>query len=160
MKKDVIRIGDTVRVLRPRWVKRVGYPLVWTDLVDDVRSDPRTTEALKLLGMDEVDELRSDGCSQFVRAVAMARVEQRRFGGNERSIHYLRVGSADESSLDLIASNCVPHHGYVGREVEVLSKRTVKTGVRFPSWSGRSGPDYEYEYEPGGLDNCKTHVLL
>lgn len=159
MKKDVIRIGDTVRVLRPRWVKRVGYPLVWTDLVDEVRSDPRTTEALKVLGLSD-RELQSERTSQFVRAVAMARVEQQRFGGNERSIHYQRVGSADESALDLIASNCVPHHGYVGRELNVISKRTVKTGKRFPAWSGRSGPDYEYEYEPGGLDDCKTHVLL
>lgn len=159
MKKDVIRKGDTVRVLRPRWVKRVGYPLIWTDLVDEVRGDPRSAEALKVLGLPDND-LNDERISDFVRAVARARVKQRGFGGNERSIHYLRVVSKDEDPLALVASDCVPSHGYVGRKLVVTGKRVVKTGTRFPAWSGRSGPDYEYDYEPGGLDNCKTHVLL
>jgi hypothetical protein len=159
MKREVIRVGDTVRVLRPRWVKRVGYPIVWTDLVDEVRSDPRTIEAVKVLGLSDY-LLEDERPSGFVRAVAMARVEQRDFGGNERSIHYATLAAEDEDPLTLICSDQVPHHGYVGRELIVTSKRVVKTGTRFPAYSGRSGPDYEYDYEPGGLDNCKTHVLL
>lgn len=156
-KRDVIRVGDTVRVLRPRWVTRVGYPLVWTDLVDEVRADPRTAEALKVLGLPD-SELDDERQGSLVRAVAMARVEQRGFGGNARSIHYMPIGAEDDDPLTLISTNKVPCHGYVGRELIVTSKRVVKTGVRFPAWGSGSGPDYHYE--PGGLDNCKTHVLL
>lgn len=159
MKKNVIRIGDTVRVLRPKWVKRVGYPLVWTDLLEEVRSDPRSAEALKVLEISTA-ELTNEKISHFVRAVALARVEQRGFGGNERSLHYMKMGGEDDSILDVIGLDCVPCHGHVGTEFEVLGKRIVKTGKRFAPWSGRSGPDYEYDYEPGGLENCKTHILL
>lgn len=164
MKKDVIRVGDTVRVLRPRWVKRVGYPLVWTDLAEEVRQDPRTRQALELLGIYQpqpgVWRVEEKLPHEFVRAVAMLLVEQRGFGGSERAVHYYPLGNEGEDPLDILVAGGVPHHGHVGRVFEVTGKRRVKTGTRFPAHSWRSGPDYEYDYSPGGLENCKTHVLL
>jgi hypothetical protein len=170
-KKQIIRVGDTVRIVNPRWVKRVGYPLVWTDLVDEVQADPRTREALVVLGIyaqqqaaapptklvfDTTDTEEHD--REFVRAVAMLRVRQRGFGGDVRAIHYCPVADDAHDPLLLLSSDQVPHHGYVGREMEVVGKRTAKTGTRFPGYGCGYGEDYEYE--PGGLDDCKTHVLL
>lgn len=165
MKKDVIRIGDTIRVLKPLWVKRVGYPLVWTDLIDEVQQDPRTRQALEVLGIYEPLQQRDgnrltflsidpneEHPHEFVRAVARLRVEQRRFGGNVRSIHYVPL-APEGSWLDMLLTHA-PHHGYVGREFEVLGKRIAKTGTRFAA----SGSDEDWE--PGGLENCRTHILL
>lgn len=165
MKKDVIRIGDTIRVLKPLWVKRVGYPLVWTDLIDEVQQDPRTRQALEVLGIyqplqrREGDRLvfqspnpNEEHPREFVRAVARLRVEQRRFGGNVRSIHYMPLAPED-ARLDMLCTH-QPHHGYVGRKFEVTGKRVAKTGIRFAA--GGSGEDWE----PGGLENCRTHILL
>ena len=51
------------------------------------------------------------------------------------------------------------YENYVG---EVHSKKVAKTGKRRPMRCGHTdrydGP--EYWEEPGGLDDCKTHVLL
>lgn len=170
MKKDIIRVGDFVKVLRCRWVKRVGYPLVWTDLIDEVEADPKVREAWNLLTGETymppdrpkptnvssfIDWTTASMCSPemsraFVRAVAMLHVEQRGFGGRERKIIY----DDPLKNQFLGAPEFLP-------TLEVYSKKVVKTGTYF-SGSGHLYDEFsgEYEYEPGGLDNMKTHVLL
>lgn len=151
-KPHIFRKGDVVRILEPKWVKRVGYPVIWTDLIDEVRADPRTLAAWQALGFGPI--LGEDLPIEFVRGVAMQHVRQRRFGGNERSIHYMKLGPKEDKWL-LLDDNTVPHHGYVGFRAVVHGKRVVKTGVRSPGyWSN------EEDYENGGLSDCKTHILL
>jgi len=53
----------------------------------------------------------------------------------------------------------VRHPEYAGWCGPVMGKRTVKTGWCYPATGGQ---DYfgEYYFEPGGLENSKTHVIL
>lgn len=162
MKREVIRVGDSVRVLRSRFIKRVGYPLVWYDIMDEVREDPKTWDAYCLL--EEISSKpKEDGLfhakldremmpQYFVQACAKLEVARRNFGGNERTIHYLPPRSEELHSWET-------NPNYDGCVLTVIKKRLAKTGKRFPS---RGGVDSQGEYwdEPGGLDDCKTHVLL
>jgi hypothetical protein len=80
----------------------------------------------------------------FLKGVCMAAVRMRGFGGGVRAIHYHEAGMFEHAR---------------GTATTVHRKRTCKTGTRFP---GRSSYSYEgeYDYEPGGLSDEKTHVLL
>lgn len=146
-RKHVYRIGDQVRILRPRWVRRVGYPLIWTDLLTEVSNDPRTLEAMKVLDIPWPAE-------ELVKGIARQRVVQRGFGGKERAIIYRPLASPDDDEFIISADDIVPAHGHVGSIATVYGKRVVKTGVRFPACG------HGEDWEPGGLSDEKTHVLL
>ena len=178
-RKPVIRTGDRVRIVTSRFIKRVGYPVIWTDIVRDVADDPRTLAAYHFLDTkastldlndfpvktnvkfpDDDNLYMSDPLyRQFARVVAMKRVGQMGFGGNDRSLHYYKTVErvpglglvnidTDEERLDM-----------TDHIVTVIGKRVVKTGKRFAPWHGASY-DGEYDWEPGGLENEQTHVLL
>lgn len=167
MKKQVIRVGDTVRIVNSLAVRRVGYPLVWYDLLEEVEADPRTRAAYETLtGHDSVIEKREhfpilkvkEGSmpSYFLQACAKLRVEQRNFGGKERTLHYFPWTPEGQIWSGGAAPNMT---GFV---FSVSSKRVVKTGTRRPEIAGttRSYDGPEDWVEPGGLDDMKTHVLL
>lgn len=169
VKKHVYRVGDKVRILRPNWIARVGYPLIWTDLIDEVEADPRTAAAMTALGFGgfepNIFNLKAKFDKQFVRAVAMLRVEQRGFGGKERQLIYEKpLDPALSTVCTAVATGVFRMHttDYTGYGMRVNSKRTVKTGTYYPPTGGRT---YSYDgeedwYEPGGLLDAKTHVLL
>lgn len=140
------RKGDQVEIVNPRWIKRVGYALHWQDLMAEVESDQRTEDALKVLGFTGREIPR-----YFLQAVAKLHVEQRRFGGNERSIHYWPIAKIGESILDF---DTIPSHAYVGRVALVEAKRVAYTGTRYP------GHGHGEDYENGGLEDRKAHVIL
>jgi hypothetical protein len=146
--KRPIRKGDRVRIIEPKFVDRVGYPLIYGMLMDEVKTDPKVKEALQLLGLRQnlvFEEAEAEMPQYLQVAIAKLRVEQRGFGGRQRTIHYL-------DGYDF----------YKGAESEVYSRRVVKTGTYCRPRSGvvhtYDGP--EYWDEPGGLADCKTHVLL
>lgn len=145
-KKHVYRPFDKVRILRPRWVHRVGYAIIWTDLMQEVEADPRTHAALAALGVvNPSDEL--------LQGIAKHRVIERKFGGNARTIHYRKVSKVNDG-LEALLDDDVPAHGYVGQVATVFSKRVVKTGIRSPARG------YGEDWEPGYLGDESTHVLL
>lgn len=150
MKRHVWRPGDQLRVVNPRWVRRVGYPLVWYELMPEVEADLKVGQAWDLLNSALVRGVPNgpigrgptDGVPHyFLQAAAKALVARRGFGGNERQIFYEEGGSR------------------AGAVLEVLGKRVVKTGTRFPAAYGQDH-DGEHWEDPGGLDNEKTHILL
>ena len=167
MKKQVIRIGDTVRIVNSKAVRRVGYPLVWFDLMHEVEEDPLTRQAYNLLAGPQETVQGGPFANitvkdfelprYFLKACAMLKVEQRRFGGNTRSLHYYTLAPKGEC---FVTDTHAPD--MTGEVHEVHSKRVVKTGTRFAPRSGVThtydGPDYWDE--PGGLDDMQTHVLL
>lgn len=144
-KPHIYRPGDHVQIVNPRWVKRVGYPLRWDDLIDTPEIEAL---AQKMTGMGKPPRY-------FLQAVAKLEVERRGFGGNERAILYRPVRTA----ANLLDFDTVPAHGWVGRVALVEGKRVAYTGTRIPQ---RSGRDYDGEYweDPGGLENRKAHVIL
>lgn len=152
-KPHIYRKGDEVVIVEPKWVKRVGYPIVWTDLIAELRAEERTMAAWLALGFGSIhpDDLPID----FIRGIARQHVERRRHGGNERTIHYWPLSQDKNESLLLLSdAEVFPAHGYVGRRTTVLSKRVVKTGTRVP------GGGYGEDWTDGYLNDEKTHILL
>lgn len=162
MKRHVYRIGDTVRIVNPRWIERVGYPLVWYELMDEVQQDLKVGQAWDVLngrpprvappdavgglfGVLQSWEPTYGVPRYFLQAAAKALVAQRGFGGNERQIIYVK---------DL------PEGYGKGRHLEVLGRRLAKTGTRVPPTYGVSSHDGEPWEDPGGLADEKTHILL
>lgn len=185
MKRKVIRVGDRVKIVESKFIKRVGYPLIWTDLIDEVAKDPRTLKAWAIItapqnlpqgSIDVPPQINGEALEtaflpklsdivkepeipiEFIRAVARERVREMNFGGNERQIIYLKTRT-DMAGL-LWSSGKDECADYTGQIFEVFSKKIAKTGTRFPSTHGHDSYNGEYWYEQGGLDNCKTHVLL
>lgn len=157
MKKHVYRVGDVVRVVEPRFVERVGYPLVWPMLMPEFEAkldQARDMMSALITGsipenagfaFDKRRTSEADATDRdFLRGVCMAAVRMRGFGGGARSIHYHDAGMFEHSR---------------GTTTTVHRKRAVKTGTRF---AGRSSYSYEgeYDHENGGLSDERTHVLL
>lgn len=165
---SVFRPGDLFLVKEPVLVKRVGYALGHADAAKHVENTLSTEIAalFSKLGaeidgentpadMKRVDLIHFASAKADVSYWDMKRVvsglashwlKLKGFGGNVRSLHTFRD---DSLKPDM--------------ECQVLSRKTVKTGTRYPATSSSSGGwDYpaEYDYEPGGLEDCQTHVLL
>lgn len=150
-KRHVYRVGDQIRIVTPKFVERVGYPKHWRDLLPEWVAHPKLSEAMALLGLAEPNkhgyvEPPSRILKDFAAGCAMAANRRDGFGGKERALHYY------EHQADYTA----------GQIFEILTKRVVRTGTYYPPSGGRYWTDcgYEYEYQPGGLDGAKSHVLL
>lgn len=147
-----IRVGDRVEIIEDRFIERIGYPLVWTNLVPEFENHPNLLAAAKLLGIysglvsiplalaySELKGSQYKAMKRFVQGAAQAAVIHRGFGGGERQIYYLPQVN-----------------GLVGRIATVEFKKVSITGTYYPPSYDR---DYD-DYEPGGLDNRKSHVIL
>ena len=147
MKKIVFRKDDYIRIKNPIIVERVGYPLNIQKVKDEhfsIEEKQKIEEFLRFFKVTSSDifEVKPEKTRlSIVHALAMNKIQQLRWGGNARSLHLI----TDESLRD--------------KEVYVVEKKMVKTGIRFAP-SGYYDYDGEYNFEPGGLDNMKTHVLL
>lgn len=157
-KPYVIRPGDTVRVVNSKFVRRVGYPLVWFDLVEEVESDPRTWQAWNLLrgrlapSTELALVVREKLPADFIKAIARLRVAERGFGGRERSLHYCKEPEPSHQVGRMWTADQPPDA--TGMDSYVYGRRHVKTGTHFPP-----GGDHE-DYWPGGLADMKVHTLL
>jgi hypothetical protein len=139
MRKPVLKVGDSVRIIVPILVKRVGYPLVFTDLIKEFEDDPRIDQAMKLLGLNPNARFSK---RDFLQGVTKSAVRSRNWGGSQRTIHHIEAKYL---------------HGQV---VEITGKRTAKTGTYYPPSGGYNSWSDEYDYEPGGLSDMKSHILL
>lgn len=152
MKKQVYREGDKVRILRSRFIDRIGYSFHPSQFLDDARAKLELRETQTALGF--VHSLSSQRVlDKLAHALAFAMVVDRGFGGGNRAIHYKKIVPVGELHLDEVAYN------RDGEIATVLGKYTAYTGTRYPSYSGQSY-EGEWDYEPGGLSNRKTHVIL
>ena len=140
LKTKPIRTGRLVRIVRPLFVVRVGYPLDFNQECERIRKE-REKSILDFLhsqgirwGMYEVPR----ALDKIVKALTYEEMRQNGFGGNERKIY-----TEERPELK-------------GKAFHVQGVRFVKTGVRsagyFDSHSG--------EYEPPFLSDEKTHRLL
>lgn len=149
-KKHVYREGDHVRVVNSRFIRRVGYDLHPDDLRDEMAGSERFRAALKALGYASMRENRA--YRKLLDAV-LAEVHMRGFGSRERKLHYYPT----------VAPGKIRNHDQcpdlTGAILSVDGKRCVQTGTYFAPWSDQTY-EGEYEYEPGGLTNPRTHILL
>lgn len=147
MTKQVIREYDWVEIVDPRFFIRCGYPL-----------DPNTEQArISVEREEEIDRLLFSvlgweyprdkyrrTLAYYERAykavaagLAFGYVKAKGMGGRERALHLTE-----------------PKPEVIGMRFQVLGKKYVKTGRYFPP----SGS--EDEYDPGGLTDPLTHVIL
>ena len=146
--KDIIRVGDTVKIVNPLIISRIGYEFTYEDarkeIVESFKSDIyELMRKAKVSGWNKIMENGAwDNCmKKIVGALAYDLVSKKIKTGNRRMIY----AELQEDLKDEI--------------VTVVSKRTVKTGIYYPPIC--SGSSYEdYDYEPGGLKDEKTHVIL
>ncbi|HET8688952.1 MAG TPA: hypothetical protein VFM18_20270 [Methanosarcina sp.] len=152
MKSDkVIHIGDTIKILdASKFIHRVGYPLIWTDFYDDMFEDERIKKIADELGCQ------GKAFSALCKAAAMGKVNQEKFGGNERKIIYEKDAPDPYDCFSLSWEI----QQYENQTFEVTDKKTAKTGIRFPAHSWTDSYSGEYNYESGGLGDEKTHILL
>lgn len=138
-KPVVFRAGDTVRVIDPRVVTRVGYPQCVDDYLGDVDrlvGDEIEAIANKILGLPMLHKP-SKTLDKVRRELALALARRDGFGGSERSIHLV-----EKPEL-------------MGMEARVVSVRSVMTGFYSPATGGRNY-DGEYDYDPAYLADRKT----
>lgn len=151
MKRSTIHVNDYVRIVTPTFVRRVGYRLIWTDLVEGLANDPNVLSVMRRLNLLPVepevlsvyhpDWHKQPVAREFLIGLAKAKVRQQKFGGPERLIHTLEIPEAKD------------------RIVRVSGKRVAKTGTyeRGHKVSGWFDPQ---EYEPPSLADCQTHIIL
>jgi len=148
-------VGDRVTVTNPEFVTRVGYPMSYEDAfnyiekshIEDIENFVneilfKQTKKLPHGLLVSMTKPTSDkNFRKIMKGLAGLYLDAKGHGGKERSIH---INSKPE---------------YQGKTFEVINKRVVKTGTYYPPWSQQ---DYNGEWDggPGGLDNCKTHVIL
>ncbi len=154
----VIRRGDLVRVIMPRFFVRCGYPLSFEqavaevteqygdriiaflrelDLTEDLRKTPQLFGGIK-----EVDPKDNRTFKKVARALAFDYVRAKGFGGRERRIY----------------REYRPR--YFNRLMRVDSVRFHATGEYYPPTGGYDPYSGEYDCDPGGLENQKQHKVL
>lgn len=161
-RKNIIRVGDFVTVVVPRVVERVGYPLSYYDAYEMVQQDPRYAKIAAIIEgyPSPIDQQSNDLFSYepklYWRIDAKLRsllayqiLQERGFGGKERKIHYREL-SPFECTM----------YGSGANKLEVYSKRVVKTGTYISPSGGYDSYNGEGWYEPGGLHNEQTHILV
>lgn len=152
MKKEVIRIGDKVKIINAEKFVRCGYPMDFKDTKDRMLNENferiveikrMIMEAIKGSPIEEFeDEDYFDSRKppfeslkeQIAGVFAFACVNYHGFGGNERKIYTVQI----ERPFDL---NCI-----------VIGKKTVITGKR----CGGYDSDGWFPY----LEDWKSHVVL
>jgi len=151
-RKDIIRVGDMVRVITPEVFVRCGYPLDFKEAREHVDAEMEQSiwdiiKALSTMGdkrrNDRIFKRKPRVYRRILNALTYDYVSLKGFGGNERSIY----------------TRSVPE--LAGSMRSVCGIRYVKTGTRYAGYGGKSFGFGDYDdYEPPGLANAKTHKLL
>lgn len=145
-RKNVIRVGDKVRIVNPYIFQRVGYPLD-TQIVKESHITEEQKQLmrglLRTVGLNyNFSSTRYDNEYEKLEHVfATILLKSKGFGGNERSVH-------TEHKLE-----------YKDKICEVISKRQVKVGTYCPARSSQGYYDMYPEYEPAYLKDEKTVVI-
>lgn len=151
-RKNVIRVGDTVEIINPAIITRIGYEYTYEDACKEALETYKDDiyALLKKAKITGYNKLSIKGNSawekaerKIVGALAYDLVRKKIKTGNERKVY-------TEIKEDL-----------KNAQVTVLSKRTTRTGTYYPAVCSEPGPwGGDYDYEPGGLENSQTHVIL
>lgn len=147
-RKDVIHIGDKVRIINPEMVVRVGYDFTFEKAIPVVEEkySPQILQFMESIGFNQgMFSARLKDKKLFrdiVNSIAYAVVGESFRCGNERKIY-------TEKQPYLTDMEFKVHHKYV-----------VRTGQYYPSSGGYDSFSGEYDYECGGLSKPKNHIIL
>lgn len=146
----IIRIGDRVNIIKNRPIQRVGYPKSVKDYYDRVREEQGDDITRMLLRAESIPGThrwdishKAKGVEKLIvhnLAYLMARADG--FGGRERQIFFEEPRKLEKGP-------------YVVKGV-----RIVQTGRYYPPCGGYDPYHCEYDWEPGGIAEAKTHKIL
>lgn len=155
MKKPLaIRENDVVRIVRPEFVTRVGYPKSVDDyLTQDVmkeaqdflaKYDPNMHKARpRMFGSQSIGIMDlTKSARRIAREIAYTLARADGFGGRERKLYTVVIPEAKDV------------------EVYVHGVRSVQTGQYYPPVKSSDWETGYVEWDPGGLDGRQTHRLL
>lgn len=135
-------VGAEVRIARPVFFLRCGYPLSVKDETQRVIEEKTTAIAdfMRSVGVSDSIGDMEKSIRRIAGEIAFHLCKQSKFGGSERTIHTKEL--PEES----------------GKICSIHSIRFVKTGIREPGhqYGGYDG----WEYEPPYLSNAKTHRII
>lgn len=156
--KNIIRVGDRVKVVTPTFFLRCGYPITIDEEADRVLEEHQAAiskflqETVKCSSFYPeggysihfvVDEhMHRKASREIARSLAYIRCKQKGFGGKQRQLH-------TEERPD-----------YKDQEGTVRKIRYVKTGEYVPACGGGYNPWGECDYDPPYLAEDKTHKIL
>jgi len=155
-KDNIIRVGDTVKIIKPYFFKRCGYPMSFEDACDSVRTIYKDKISSFILDVRLIDKPNKDisiledknskefnkTFDKIVSALAYDYIRANKFGGKEKTIHTIYSPNY---------KNCL---------MEVEKIKFVKTGIYTSgSWFGGDGYS-EDDYTPAYLNKEKTHKIL
>lgn len=153
-KKLTFKVGDRVKIIVPARIIRVGYPLDKEAVKATLITKEEKDIIARLLGKPsyesgaELNEFKQiwpnyteSTCQKIIDALAYHKLKEQRFGGNTRQIF----------------TNLETQHQ--GKVCPILKKKVVRTGEYYAPSSSQTY-EGEYDYEPGGLENAKCHMLL
>lgn len=137
MKREIIKVGDTVKIINPLFVKRVGYDFTFEDALKEVEKKfgRDIHQLLKIVKPARITFTEN----KITQAVAFDLVKRSFSDNNERKI----FTELKEFYKDL--------------KVKVIGKKVVRTGFYQTSYYDAECSD---SYEGATLLNPKTHILL
>lgn len=155
MKRDIIRVGDRVRIVNPDIFIRCGYPLTKEDILRNYlkKEDIKVIEnflahfeiyqpyiSLNKKTLCEIDDnpTYTRVFDRVADAVAYGVLSKKGFGGRERKIY---------TEFDATLSNAT---------ATVIERKVVNTGNYEPGWYDSYGGDGEMP----SLTNQKSHVIF
>lgn len=166
-KKNIIRVGDKVKVINPTAFIRCGYETCITDEKEKIRSEYSESIKSFLRSLDICVEPKKErynardlfntiiehersisdykleiAYDRIAREVAYLKIAQDGINGNERKLY------------------TKPMDDIEGEIFEVKKIRFVKTGIRHSSYIEQDRYSGEDEYIPGCLEGEKTHKIL
>lgn len=158
--KNIIRVGDIVRITNPNFFVRCGYALDFNsacELVEERDAD-KIEQCLRILL-----DLPTEDKREFF-AVEMA---HSKFKKHERSLQndIIRAMAYHEVGLQYKTGNERKIYTQElpllkDKRYQVYEKKCVKTGKYYPPSGGYDSYSGEYDYESGGLYEEKTHIIL
>lgn len=149
--KNLIRVGDYVKIVNPLVVTRVGYPLSKLDMVD--KQTPEQVKAIEDMfkAFNYHPSPWSEGVqrnyTRFLDAVrykmASIMISQAGWGGKERTIHTINLPDM------------------MDKKAKVTERRVVKTGIYNAGWgTGYDSYNGYEDYDPPTLGSERTHVVF
>lgn len=165
LKKDIIRLGDYVKVINPAWIVRYGYENNLGDTCDEVMekySVPISKFILEIESTEQPDrlgryrEVLRQERYRFASAIAYHLVGMRMKSGSERKLFYLEDDKKEKHGLFQF------HSTYPEGQIEQVTQvKIVKTGKYYSrTYESSDWGDGFRDVIPGGLSKEKTHNLL
>lgn len=133
---SIIRVGDTVKLIDPRKIQRIGYEVTAQTLLTEVETDPKVIEFCR----EQTLTRRSQ--ERVILAIATSRMHHQMKTGAPRKIFYSEIFEYMK-----------------GNTYQVEEKKIRYSGTFYHGYSGYSYYG-ECDYEPAGLDNRLTHICL